>query len=246
MRLLKQLGSLILVMLVVTVIPMMSTKAMSYVIPYFRVIDSRGIFMPVTIHHIFQLLFVIILMLLYRNMKLTDWGFNTKDRIKAFKALAWFAVIWLIYEFFVGVLPYLISKHPRSLGYEPSVFNILGVLAFQGLVSGTCEEPLFRGYVMTVLDKSWGSKSLIRIKNFDITSIDIASALIFAYAHINISFFPFSMQFNYMQLIVIFALGFVQAQVFRRTKSLVGPILIHNFSNVIVILARLIPIWLLG
>lgn len=246
MKSLKKLGSLLLVILLVTVIPMLSIKVMSYIMPYVSTFDPSGAFLAVSVHHIAQLIITVLIMLLYREMKLSDWGFNLKNKDKALKVLGWFSVIWIAYEFFVGVLPYLISKQPRSPGFVLSAFNILGVLAFQGLLSGTCEEPLFRGYVMSVLNKSWGSKSLIRVKNFDITSIDIASALIFAYAHINIRFIPFSIQFNYMQLIVIFALGLVNAQVFRRTKSLLGPILLHNLSNVIVILAHLIPIWLLG
>lgn len=246
MKLLKKSGSLLLIILVVTMIPMLSTKAMLYVKPYFRFVDSQEVFMPVSIHHIFQLLFTIILMLLYRKMKLSEWGFKIKGTGKALKALGWFGVIWIIYEFFVGVLPYLISKQPRALGYEQSVYNILGVLAFQGLLSGTCEEPLFRGYVMTVLNKSWGDKDLIRIKKFNITLIEVISALIFTYAHISITFIPFSVKFSPIQLLVVFVLGMVNAQVFSRTKSLLWPILFHNLSNVIVILARLVPIWLLG
>jgi membrane protease YdiL (CAAX protease family) len=246
MKLLKKLGNLILVLIVVTVIPILSAKIMAYILSYICVFDPSRVFLPVSIHHIAQLILTILVMLFYRRMKLSEWGFNFKDKDKSFKFLAWFAVIWTAYEFIVGVLPYLISKQPRALGYDANAFNVIGVLAFQGLISGTCEEPLFRGYVMTALSKSWNNRSIIKIKNFDITSIDFASALIFVYAHINIRFIPFSMQYNYMQLIISFVLGLVYAQAFRRTKSLMGPILLHNLSNVIVILARLIPIWVLG
>lgn len=246
MKFLKKLGTLLLVIIVVTIIPMLSVKVMSYIMPYVSTFDPGGASLAVSIHHVAQIFFTVLIMLLYRVRKLSEWGFNLKDKSKAFKALGWFALIWIIYEFFIGVLPYIISKQPRSLGFVPSAFNILGVLAFQGLLSGTCEEPLYRGYVMTVLEKSWGSKSLIRIKSFDITSIEIVSAIIFAYAHMNITFIPFSIHFSLMQLIVVFVLGLVNAQAFRRTRSLLGPILLHNSSNVIVILARLIPIWMLG
>ena len=61
-----------------------------------------------------------------------------------------------------GIVPMVLSHHLPQLDYTLNARNATGVLGFNYLLSGTGEEPLFRGLVMVILLKSW--TRLLRLK----------------------------------------------------------------------------------
>jgi membrane protease YdiL (CAAX protease family) len=154
---------------------------------------------------------------------------------KAPKIIALFIVFFLIIEIAVTLIFYMLggSKEP-NFGYPQTFQNIIGYYSFEAFLSGTCEEPLFRGFVITVLALSWKSK--IKLGKTEFTAAGIIAAFLFAFAHISYSIFPFHIyQLNILQLIFAFGLGLLYAVTFQKTESLLTPILLHNLSNVIVI-----------
>ncbi len=127
-------------------------------------------------------------------------------------------------------LPGIISGTAPSLDYPLTASNMAGVLGSSLLVIGTCEEPLFRGLVMTVLGKYW--RGTYRIADVEIPSVAIVATIFFLLAHISFTFSPFTMtHVSLYQQFCIFVLGLYWAVVFYRTGSLLGPIITHNYTN---------------
>jgi membrane protease YdiL (CAAX protease family) len=102
---------------------------------------------------------------------------------------------------------------------------------------GIGEEPLFRGMVMTVLGKYM--RGMHRIGNWEIPSSGIVAAVLFMLAHVGFTFSPFAItHFSLLQQFTALGLGLYYAYLFHRTGSLLGPILVHNFSDGIILTVR--------
>jgi membrane protease YdiL (CAAX protease family) len=225
----------IIVFVAIELIPYISaqlTNSLNSIIQYY---DKDGVFLWISFHHIFQLLLTILAMKFYFGSRLTDWGFNLNEIKKAPKIIALFVFFYLIIEIAGTLFFYMLggSKEP-TFGYPQTFQNIIGYYSFQAFLSGTCEEPLFRGFVITVLVLSWKGK--IKLGKTEFTTAGIIAAFLFAFAHISFSIFPFQIyQLYVLQLITAFGLGLLYAVIFQKTKSLLIPILLHNLSNVIAI-----------
>ncbi len=112
-----------------------------------------------------------------------------------------------------------------------------GILGFQVLLSGTAEEPLFRGMLMTVLGKYL--RGTYRIGNFEIPSSGVVAAILFTLAHVGFTLSPFAItDFSLFNVIGAFVLGLFFASVFHRTGSLLGPIIMHGYANGILVVGR--------
>ncbi len=121
-----------------------------------------------------------------------------------------------------------------GFGYPLNFKNIFGYYCFQAFLSGTCEEPLFRGFAITVLAQSWKGK--IRINKTDFSTAGIIAALLFALAHISFGLYPFEIYHLYpTQLLAAFGYGLLYAVIFQKNTSLLIPIILHNAANVIAI-----------
>ena len=163
------------------------------------------------------------------GMNLRQWGFDLNKWRASLRTVGWFVLV------FFGVvimerLPGIISGTAPSLDYPLTASNMAGVLGSSLLVIGTCEEPLFRGLVMTVLGKYW--RGTYRIAAVEIPSVAIVATIFFLLAHISFTFSPFTMtHVSLYQQLCIFVLGLYWAVVFYRTGSLLGPIVMHNYAN---------------
>jgi membrane protease YdiL (CAAX protease family) len=226
---------LIIVFAAIELIPYTSAQLANFLNPVVQYYDKDNVFLWISFHHIFQLLLTILVMKSYFRSKLTDWGFNLNGRNRAPKTIALFILYFLIIEVAVTLFPFVLGggKAP-TFGYPQTFRNIIGYYSFEAFLSGTCEEPLFRGFVITVLALSWKGK--IKLGKTEFTTAGIIAALLFTFAHISFRVFPFQIyQLNVLQLIFAFGLGLLYAVTFQKTKSLFIPILLHNLSNVIAI-----------
>jgi len=226
---------LIIVFAAIELIPYGSAQLANFLNPVIQYYDKDNVFLWISFHHIFQLLLTILVMKFYFGSKLADWGFNLNESNKAPKIVALFIFFYLIIEIAGTLFFYILggSKEP-TFGYPQTFQNIIGHYSFQAFLSGTCEEPLFRGFVITVLALSWKGK--IKLGKTEFTAAGTIAALLFAFAHVPFSIFPFQIyQVSILQLVFAFGLGLVYAVAFQKTKSLFIPILLHNLSNVIAI-----------
>jgi hypothetical protein len=233
MKSLGKIGDLVVVILAVTFIPRLAIVATKILYPCVNTLDPDNVFLWYSIHHIFQLLGSIALMKLWLSRRLSDYGFNLNDYRRSIKIFLFFCLIYLIPVFFVNVLPHIIRGTPPWFKYPLNIRNRAGFLCFQYLLSGTGEEPLFRGFVIVLLSQSW--KNTFRIWRVEISSAGLLATALFMYGHIGFKVFPFEITYiAWAQQIWALGLGLYYAVVFQKTKSLLCPVLSHGYSNGII------------
>ena len=225
---------LILVLIIGRVLPTIAGLISSYIFPFIRFLDPDGTYLWISIHHILQLILSIGLMMVWFKSPLKDLGFNLKESKISFKIFGWVTLGFIILAFLTNVLPPLLEGKTPSFHYPLNARNIGSVLSFQLLLSGTCEEPLFRGFTMLALSQSW--PGTLRIWKLEIPISGLWATLFFMFAHIGISVNPLGIShFSVPQQILSLFLGLFYAILFHRTKSLFGPMVYHGYSNVILI-----------
>jgi len=207
-------------------------------------LDADGAYLLITIHHIFQAIFGLVLIFLIVNIlkkKFSDFGFNFNKFKYSIKAVLIFCGIWFCIQFIVGVLLVNYGGVPVNFGFPLTKRNYISYFLFEILLSGTSEEILFRALVITVLLLVC-KKLKISEKNAKIISVSIAT-LIFMIAHINFTFSPFSITYiNYLQQATCMVFGLFYGILFIKTKSVVGVILAHNLLNGIITIVSLLLI----
>jgi membrane protease YdiL (CAAX protease family) len=139
-------------------------------------------------------------------------------------------LIYLVPVFFVNVLGHIISGEPPSFKYPLNARNVVGFLGFEYLLSGTGEEPLFRGFAIILLSQSW--KHVFRIWRIEISLAGLIATALFMYAHIDLKFYPLEIaNISWSQQVWALGLGLYYAIVFHKTKSMLCPVLSHGYSN---------------
>ncbi len=153
---------------------------------------------------------------------------------------SWWAVIWRVLVAFaaVVVLTWLVQllplpeargaaeelvglfvKHPPAL----LIFSVLAVFA-----APLFEELIFRGFVFNVLRTSLRAERLRKILRSD-NAADWAatfiSAALFAAAHLSLAAIP-----------ALFITGVVLAELYRRSGTLIAPMLLHGVNNLVAVL----------
>jgi len=201
-----------------------------------RSIDPPGVFAWISLHHVLILILTILVIKFFFRGQLSEWGFNLRESRLSLRFFGSFCAIYLLPVFLYNVLPHLRSGTPPSLDYPLTPVNIGGTLGFRFLLSGTCEEPLYRGLVMTVLARSWRGE--IGRGRFTFPISGLWATLFFMLAHVHVSFAPFSVTASFWQQVWALGLGLYYAAAFKRTGSLLAPVLSHGYSNGIISIAQ--------
>jgi len=232
----RLMAILAIALLAVFVIPRSATVVTDLVWPLVSTVDPEKVFLWLIIHHVLVLAFTVLVMKFIFRIDFRQWGFNLNKLPES---------LWIIRRFvpfYFGVvlllqLPNVISGNAPSFDYPLTAKNMTGYLGFQFLLTGTAEEPLFRGLLMTVLAKYM--TGVHRIGDWEIPSTGLVATILFMLAHIGYTFSPFAItHFSLFQQFGAFGLGLFYAIVFHRTGSLLAPIILHGYSNVILILSR--------
>ncbi len=182
------------------------------------------------IHHFGQMILALVFITIILRGRFYDYGFNLKNWRLSLKYILGF---FLIYGGItvLNYLPNFLEGKPHSFGFSHTTFNILGWISFQAIMSGTSEEIFFRSLLQTFLTQVW--KGSFKIIKLNVPSAAIIAAVIFTFAHVEINLTPFSINYNLLQVIMAFVLGIFYGITYDRTKSLVAPIVTHNYANFI-------------
>lgn len=173
------------------------------------------------------------------NIRFKDFGFNFNKFKYSIVFVSVFLGVWILIQAAVGI--YLIKEHGVSpdFTFPLNSRNYIGYLLFEVLLSGTSEEIMFRSLVITVMLSLWG-KYFSNRKRLSIIVI-AASAIIFMFAHINFSLFPFKItHFDILQQLTCLASGLCYGYLFIKTKSIAGCMIAHNLLNGIITLMQLL------
>ncbi len=231
MKIKSKTMAIIITLLAILIIPKVSGQLANLTASLFGTFDPDGAYLWISVHHIFQLILTVLLMLVFKR-NLGFWGFNLNNLNKSLVYFKQFVMCSTGFVLLYYVILFFFSATPGP-GYALSAENILGQLGFQLFLSGTCEEPLFRGFVMIILYGAFAGS--IRFVKTDIPTAGIIAAIFFTVAHIQYSIWPFEITYiNPMQLVLSFGLGLYYAVVFYRTRSLLTPILAHGYINFLI------------
>jgi membrane protease YdiL (CAAX protease family) len=167
-------------------------------------------------------------MTLLLKRPLRSFGLNRASWPRSRMYMVWFGSVWSVLTL-LNYLPNLLQARPEPLGFAPRVFDIVGWLAFKGFLSGTSEEIFFRGLLQTMLVAGW--PAIPRLVRGRISLAAIIVALIFAFAHIEFYFSPFTIEYNPTNVVAALVLGVFYGVAYDRTGSLLAPIVAHNYAN---------------
>lgn len=180
--------------------------------------------------HIAQLIFTLLFVLFFKMFLRADYGFH-RPAGKSYvpSAIFWgvlFGVIMTVADWW----PQIIAHKPPPGPYDLNTLNVTGWLSFEGLFSGTSEEPLYRGLLVTFLLATMPGR--VRLGRYEMGMAGVIAAFIFALAHFG-SFFIHPFLEAAAQSVYAFALGVLYAYWFEKSKSLLAPIVGHNMSNLV-------------
>ncbi len=224
------------VVLLAFIIPRFATFLTDLAWPLVSAIDPDKVYLWVSIHHVLVLAFTVLVMKFVFRMDFRQWGFNLNKLPESLRIFGWFARVYLV-VILLTLLPNIVSGTAPSFDYSLTAKNVAGILGFQILLSGTAEEPLFRGMVMVILGKY--ITGMHRIGNWEIPSSGIVAAILFTLAHVGFTLSPFAItDFSLFDLTGALLLGLFFAIVFHRTGSLLAPIIMHGYGNGILYVGR--------
>lgn len=199
-------------------------------IPY-RQLDPYDIFAGISIHHAVEMIIAaVILMALSRLLKI-NFCFQLGDVKKGVTYLTLFTAAFFIISIALHLLMAVNHQLP-NYAFPLDKRNVLGTLGFQLLLTGPAEEVVFRALPVTMLAYAFGKS--IPIKGSVTLEVVLASVL-FSFAHINWSLRPFVFKADCFQLFYSFALGTLQGIVYQKSRSILYPMLMHSFSNVLMV-----------
>jgi membrane protease YdiL (CAAX protease family) len=245
----KQIGIRSLMILFLTIsllgIPILSGRVASLF--DYRQIDPQGVFMWISVHHIVQALFFILLMMIikfsinffkHKNKETKieiNFGFGLGNKKIGFNYVWIFTSAFLFYTL-IGFSIALITKSFHPPWFALSNRNIFGYLGFQLFLSGPSEEILFRSFGITLLALVWNK----RIIKGSLSVANLVLAIIFGLAHIAVYFSPFELEYSLFQVFYATGLGLVYGDCFEKTGSIYYPMALHSISNVIAVAASII------
>lgn len=225
-------------------IPILVTAVLGFAMPYVAAIGAfysskifhtpspSGPTLPwLYMQHGFQLLvaLIIIAVLKFRLLP-ADYGLHWPRG----KTYIWPAILW---GTFFGVLmtvvdyaPQLLTHTKPVLGFPLTPANIWGWSLFEGIYVGPTEEIPFRALLVTYLAVTMPGK--LHIGRFNMNWAGIIVAVIFALLHAN-NFDTRHWPEALGQQCYAFALGVLYAYWLEKSKSVVAPIIGHNFSDLV-------------
>ena len=225
----KRIFKISSIIILLFIIQTFASKIGGYIAKLFdyTIIDSDNTFMNISVHHIVQMLIVLLVILIIHKTRKLNFTLKPKFSKTGILYTAIFSFVILIYVLISYIIGYSNSAI-APYGYDLNAVNILGTLGFQLLLSGTSEEILFRALPITVIGKLTNSKS----KN--VLGILVASVL-FSIAHIQWSLVPFTISFDLFQLVYAFILGIAYGVTYIKSKSIIYPMIMHGMSNFLMV-----------
>lgn len=204
---------------------------------------QRGNWVQKLDHHLWQMLFAFAVIFGLSRGRWREWGLNFRNAGESWRLLRKFCLVYGLYFVGIGFIVQLLFFPRPDAPYPLSPANVLGMLAFMGLVSGLSEEILFRGMMQTYLQRFF--TGVWTRGGLELPVAGFVTAIIFTFAHIGFRPLPFEITHLYLpQLALAFVLGLYYAFAYHRTGSLLNPILAHNFSNGTLYLSSLLLLWL--
>jgi len=219
-------------------------------------IDPDGAFGWLTVHHIVQALVFLVIMVAIEKRSGIRFGFGPGDSKVGLFYLRLFMLIFTAYLVVNRIIILLLTGSVPVFWHPLTARNIVGHLGFQLLLSGPSEELIFRAFAITMLGlvvkgKVFGrdtgiGKAIVNVFGGKITVANLIAAAIFGLAHVRFTFIPFSVSYETGQVVVSVILGLFYGVCYERSKSMVYPMAMHSFVNIVVVSLAIIAGFVVG
>lgn len=196
----------------------------------YSTIDPDGAFMWISVHHIVQALVIIPIMLIVSNTFKIKFNLGWGDRSVGMKYLKRFIMVFTVYTI-IAYLVTMISGGIVSFAYPLTTRNIAGYLGFQLLLSGPSEELIFRAFAISVFAGLVTNRRINKHLSYAV----LFASIIFGIAHIGFSFNPFSISYSVFQVFYAIVLGYFYGDCYEKSRSIIYPMIMHSYSNVLMI-----------
>jgi hypothetical protein len=209
---LQPVSRLLAALVIVLVMPQLAGKLGAVLAPPSRIhsIDPDNAFAWLSVHHLIQLVLTLVLMVAWVRGSLAQWGFNLRELKASLRWFGWFALFFTVGTLIFGILPRVLAhdvqaKFPSG-PFPLNTWNVAGSLGFYYLLSGSGEEPLFRGFIMSMLLVGW--KREWQLGKIVMPVAGILATLLFMLAHVGYELSPFRItQFTWQQQLFCLGLG---------------------------------------
>lgn len=196
----------------------------------YQAIDPDGAFMWISVHHIVQALVIMILMFIFVKFTGVKFHLGLGNSVEGIKYLKRFMMVFTVYV----AIAFIISIATDTFGqfiYPLTARNITGYLGFQLLLSGPSEELIFRAFSISLFAFFVTEKRINKHLSYAV----LFASIIFGVAHIGFSFNPFSISYSLFQVGYAIVLGYFYGDCYEKSKSVLYPMIMHSFTNVLMI-----------
>ncbi|WP_238322750.1 CPBP family intramembrane glutamic endopeptidase [Gorillibacterium massiliense] len=190
-------------------------------------------FTQMILWYVVQIAFTYLLLKGIFRKPLTELGFNLRSFTSSLRFIFAFIILYPI--LYMGIGKLLIDMGANGftagLGTVSRLYLIKEFMCY-GLLPGTGEEPFFRVFVIQLLFLAFGNgdhHEPVERKTKGV--LILLSSIFFSIGHIFISWAPFSLHYDPLQLALAFGLGIIYSIMYLRTKSILAPVVCHNFSD---------------
>jgi membrane protease YdiL (CAAX protease family) len=193
-------------------------------------IDLEESFPWIVYYYMMEVPMLLISLLMIKRLskgKFGDYGFNlSRQDLKLFSSL-WMGVVFALVMAVIDHLPPIV-KGSFSVGYDLTFINVLGTLSFMWVFVGIAEETLSRGLIQTYLMNRMDGD--VKILRWNLHKGTIVAAVIFGLSHL-FNLYRKPLEFVVPQMIYATVFGLVAGYVYQETRSLAGPIILHNVAD---------------
>lgn len=196
----------------------------------YSTLDPDGAFVWISIRHTFQAVLILLCMILASKIFKLNFNLGLGNKEVGIKYLKRFMLIFFGYTVVVFGITYLVGNF-SPFQFPMNTRNIVGYLGFQLLLSGPSEEFIFRAFSITLFT------ALIAHKRIDknLSYANIFAAVVFGLAHVAISFSPFGLSYALPQVFLAIGLGLFYGDCYEKSKSVIYPMIMHSFTNVLMV-----------
>jgi uncharacterized protein len=222
----------------------------------YTAVDPDGAFAWFSVHHIVQALVFLIAMLVISKVSAVRYGFGWGDRKVGWFYVRLFVLIFTAYVVVSRIIIFVLSGSLPVFPYPLTAQNIIGQLGFQLLLSGPSEELIFRAFAITMFGlvvkstvfggETGIGKAIVTMFGGKISVANLIAAIIFGLAHVRFTFAPFSASFETGQVIVSVILGLLYGVCYQRSNSMIYPMIMHSFGNVVVVSVSIVTAFIIG
>lgn len=200
--------------------------------PHFKDLDPGGEFVWSILRHGTVGLLIFLIMASWPSISMPDWGFRRGRYQMGVKWVSSFAAIWFFVYLAIYIYYVFNDTQPSTYYNVRDLRNFAGEFFFRAFVAGISEELFFRSFPIVMLLAVWKQK--VKIFNYSIRRVTLLSAIIYAIAQIGVDFSTMEIyHFDPLQIPMAFGLGLLFAVTFERTRSILYPVLMHTFSDII-------------